>query len=173
MRYIEAPEEYTYEEHKYLRSESERLFLAGGITGTQNWQNKVVEELQDIENLVVFNPRRENFPIDDPEAAFFQIRWEFEHFQKSTMILFWFPPETLCPIALYELGRWTLPNTSPYPRPELFLGTDPNYKRRQDIEIQTSLARPATYVHKSLDDLIGSVRTHLTGIEVSGDNEAT
>ena len=30
-----------------------------------------------LDDLVVFNPKRENFPIDDPNAAYEQIAWEF------------------------------------------------------------------------------------------------
>lgn len=160
MRYVEAPENYTFEEHYYMRRNAERLFLAGGITGTQNWQKHVVEGLEDIEDLVIFNPRRENFPIEDSNAAFAQIRWEIEHFQKASMILFWFPPETLCPIALYELGRWTQPNSVRHMQPILFIGTDPGYQRRQDIEIQTSILRPGTYIHNNLDHMIESVREY-------------
>lgn len=163
MRYVEAPENYTFEEHYHLRRNAERLFLAGGITGTADWQSRVVSGLEDIDDLVIFNPRRADFPIDDPDAAYDQIRWEIEHFQKASMILFWFPPETLCPIALYELGRWTHPHKERWNQPTLFIGTDPDYQRRQDIQIQTSLLRPGTYVYQDLDKMIEGIRDHLGG----------
>lgn len=53
-------------------------FLAGGITGCKDWQKQVIDYLEnqpDTDNLVIFNPRRENFPINDPSAAEEQIKW--------------------------------------------------------------------------------------------------
>src|SRR5262249_54129317 len=89
----------------------------------------------------------DRFPIDDPGAAEEQIRWEFEHLRKADAILFWFPGETLCPIALYELGAWSMTDKP------LFVGTHPAYARRQDVLIQTRLARPDVPVTESLADL--------------------
>src|SRR3954469_3551854 len=130
VSYIEAPAE--------LPASEERcpvLFLAGGITGCGNWQQRVAEELSDS-GIVILNPRRRNFPMDDPSAAEAQIGWEFRHLRRATARLFWFPPQTLCPIALYELGAWAgRPGT-------LFVGTDPAYARRTDVILQLRLARP-------------------------------
>ena len=95
IRYIEAPAEFTGTEPS--------LFLAGGITGTFDWQTEIVR-LLNVTALAVLNPRRRNFPIDDSTAAQSQIEWEFRHLRRATAVLFWFPSETLCPIALYELG---------------------------------------------------------------------
>jgi hypothetical protein len=47
-----------------------------------------------------------NFSMNDPTASKDQIQWEFEHLRKADTILFWFPKESICPIALYELGAW-------------------------------------------------------------------
>ena len=52
-------------------------------------------------------------------------------------MLFWFPAETICPIALFELGGRLLVREQP-----LFVGTNPNYQRRLDVEVQLRLARP-------------------------------
>jgi hypothetical protein len=95
VQYIEALAEYG--------GPGPSLFLAGGISGTFDWQADVVAGLADLP-LVLLNPRRRNFPINDPTAAPTQIEWEFHHLRRATAVLFWFPSETLCPIALYELG---------------------------------------------------------------------
>jgi Nucleoside 2-deoxyribosyltransferase like len=142
MRYIQAPTEYS--------GDDPSVFLAGGITGCGDWQREVAELLAGSD-LVVLNPRRRNFPIDDPSAAEEQIGWEFRHLRRATARLFWFPPATLCPIALYELGAWSM-----RPGP-LFVGVDPQYARRQDVEIQTSLARPNVRVVYSIAELAGQV----------------
>src|SRR5437868_1246199 len=118
MTYIEALTEFD--------GPGPSVFLAGGISGTFDWQADVVARLADLP-LVLLNPRRRNFPMDDPSAAHAQIEWEFRHLQRATAVLFWFPPETLCPIALYELGSRAA-TTQP-----LFVGTHPDYQRKLDV----------------------------------------
>jgi len=103
-------------------------------------------------NLVLLNPRRANFPIDDPNAAEKQIAWEHRHLRLANAILFWFPYETLCPIVLYELGAWS--NVGKV----IFVGVHPDYKRRQDVEVQTRLAKPWVKIVYSLQDLAQQVK---------------
>lgn len=126
------------------------VFLAGGITGCPNWQ----AELRDLlahEEITLLNPRRDDFPINDPLAAPLQIRWEYEHLRRATAILFWFPFESICPIALFELGAWL---GSPK---KLFIGAHPNYSRRLDITNQTFCARPEQVVYGDLPALARGV----------------
>lgn len=111
------------------------LFLAGGMHLCPDWQQEVIEALKDS-RWIIFNPRRKEFPTDDPDEAEIQNRWEHDHLRRATAILFWFPSETLCPMALYQLGAWTVTDKP------IFLGIHPDYRRRLDIEIQTELARP-------------------------------
>jgi len=139
MRYIESPK-------KIIGETGKSLFLAGGIAGTPDWQQKVRRYLNNV-NVILFNPRRKDFPIDDPAAAQTQIEWEYNHLRKASMILFWFPKETLCPIVLYELGAWSMTSKI------LFVGVHPEYKRRQDVEIQTKLVRPEIQIVYDLGSL--------------------
>lgn len=145
MRYIEAPHDYTPQPAEY------GLFLAGGISGCPDWQSEACRQLADTE-LVVFNPRRAAFALDDPWAAAEQIAWEHRYLRAAAAILFWFPDATLCPITLYELGAWSMTDKP------LFVGAAPAYQRRLDVVIQTGLARPEVAVVDSLDGLIGQVR---------------
>jgi hypothetical protein len=141
MRYIECPEIYEKE------SDSERsIFLAGGITGCPNWQQDIAKLLSGT-GLALLNPRRKNFPINDVNASNEQILWEYHHLRKADIILFWFPKESDCPIALYELGAWA--NTS---KP-LFIGMHPQYPRRIDVEVQISLIKPDFSFHYSTNSL--------------------
>lgn len=144
MNYVEAPDEYN--------GPGPSLFLAGGITGTADWQAEVVRSLADVP-LVLLNPRRRDFPIHDPTAAEGQIAWEFRHLCRATAVLFWFPPETLCPIVLFELGSWVMVPDRP-----LFVGTHPNYARRVDVAVQLRLARPEVVVTSDLTELCDQVR---------------
>ena len=153
MRYVEAPTEYT--------GAALSVFLAGGITGCGNWQRELADALRDTD-LVVLNPRRERFPINDPGASEAQIRWEFEHLRRATARLFWFPSATLCPIALFELGAWSRG------REPLFVGVDPLYARRADVETQLQLARPDVQVVYSTRDLVAQVREWFRGTSISG-----
>ena len=143
MKYIQCPDTYT--------GPGRALFLAGGISNCPNWQLELVELLTDS-SLVLLNPRRENFPMNDPQAAEGQIHWEHDHLQLAWGISFWFPCETLCPITLYELGSWSR-TTKP-----LFIGLHPQYARRLDVEIQTKLARPEITIVYSLPALAEQIR---------------
>ena len=145
MKYVEAPAEHTATEGE------SSLFLAGGITGGPDWQKEMVEKLKDTD-LTLYNPRRENFPIHDPSAAEKQITWEHEFLRKAEAISFWFFKETICPIVLYELGAWSMTDKP------IFVGMDPEYQRRQDVEIQTKLVRPNVQIVYSLDELIQQVK---------------
>jgi hypothetical protein len=147
--YIEAPDEFD--------GSGPSVFLAGGITGTPNWQAEAAGLLADLP-LAVLNPRRKHFPIDDPGAAEGQIVWEFRHIRRATAVLFWFPPETLCPIALYELGGRAVAREQ-----ALFVGTHPDYQRRLDVEIQLRLARPEVRVTSDVPALVAQVRDWLRG----------
>jgi len=149
MQYIEALT--TYIDNQAQRS----VFLAGGISGCYDWQADVSQMLAET-SLVVLNPRRANFPINDPSQSQLQIQWEHEHLRKASAILFWFPPETLCPITLYELGTWS---NSQKP---IFIGVHPNYQRRIDVEIQTRLIRPDIIIVYSIPHLVDQLKAYAT-----------
>lgn len=147
MRYIEAPKGYT------LHPSEKSVYLAGGITNCPDWQRKMVQLLSGTD-YTLLNPRQEDFPIDDPNAARQQITWEHYAFRDAKVILFWFPYETLCPIVLYELGAWSMTDIP------LYVGVQPEYKRRADVKIQTELVRPDVEVVYSLEKLAQQVRCH-------------
>jgi hypothetical protein len=87
------------------------------------------------------------------------VKWEHHHLLRCDAVLFWFPCETLCPIALYEFGVWNC-------RPKkLFIGTHPDYKRKLDIEIQTKLERPNLFVVSSLKELAQQVLDWSKGVK--------
>lgn len=141
---IVAPQHVTKEDEEF----DIRLFLAGGITNCPVWQNEVIKILQKVDKLLIYNPRRKNFPINDPLAAQEQIMWEYNRLKNSNVLLFWFCNTTLNPIALYELGKWGNSSTIP-----LFIGIEPGYKREADIRMQTVLARPSIKIVMSLQEL--------------------
>jgi len=152
MKYVEAP--YGYE-----RAEGDiPLFLAGGITGCPDWQKVVAMLLrrENFEKLVVLNPRRENFPIHDPNAGYEQIRWEWEMFREAEIILFWFARGSLNPIVLFEYGKWMVQKEK-----RIFVGCDLEYQRTQDVEIQTELERKDIRIVHDLQGLVNQIKEYL------------
>jgi len=149
VKYIEATEDFCDEL-------GFSIFLAGGITGCPDWQQEVRKSIEDvfkksILNIVILNPRRKNFPIDDPNAAFEQINWEYKALNHADLITYWFAKETIQPIVLYELGRFI------ETKKDILIGIHPEYPRRQDVEIQTCLARGNFYFARSLDEHINQI----------------
>lgn len=138
MVYVEAP--------NTTESIKKSIFLAGGITGCSDWQSDLKDKIKDID-IIIYNPRRKNFPINDPKAAEAQITWEYQMLRKADAISFWFGPETIQPIVLFELGSWVVSDKP------ILVGVDPKYQRKQDVEIQTKLARPGLKIASSLDEL--------------------
>jgi hypothetical protein len=157
MKYVEAfseehPSRYSnrYSDGYPIVPWEHSLFLGGGITNCYDWQADMCQLLKDT-NLVLLNPRRKHWPKDDPEATDKQIRWEFEHLKIANAILFWFAPETLCPITLFEYGKWLVKDKP------LFVGCHPQYQKILDVQVQTSLERENLKVHTSLEELANEI----------------
>ncbi len=138
MKYVEAPSD--------VLGLGTSVFLAGGISNCPDWQKEFVDKIRDTE-LVVYNPRRANFPMGNKEEGLRQIKWEAEYLDKASCIIFWFPKETVCPIVLFELGSWSMTDKP------IFVGIHPDYSRRFDVETQLEIRRPDVKVVYSLDDL--------------------
>jgi hypothetical protein len=143
MKYIECP-------NKYLQRDKEvSIFLAGGITNCYDWQKELVGLLSD-ENYVIYNPRRSNFNVEDDNLKE-QIEWEHHYLKVSDLVVFWFAPETLCPISLFEYGKILVGHR------DVLLGIHPDYKRKRDLEFQTSLERDIT-ISYNLTDLAKEIK---------------
>jgi hypothetical protein len=149
MRCIEAPAEFD-------RPEETSLFLAGGITRPVDWRRTLAELLADTA-VTLLNPWRTDYPHHDLAAEEEQIAWEHRHLRRASGAVFWFPAETLCPIALYELGA-----VSTTGKP-LFVGMAPGYAKRGNVVVQLKLARPDVTVCAALEALAAQVRSWLAG----------
>lgn len=143
VKYIEAPTDYD--------GNKASVFLAGGISECSNWQREITQQLAETD-LVILNPRRANFSMDDQAAAQEQIAWEYRHLRRASLVAFWFPPETLCPIAMFELGGCT---RTPTP---LVVGVHPDYQRKRDIDIQLQLARPEVTLVYDVSSLATAIK---------------
>jgi hypothetical protein len=133
------------------------VFLAGGITDCPDWQAIVVQELESS-NLILINPRRDDFDTSNKEMVKEQIRWEFKHLELAHTIAFWFPYETLCPITLYELGR-----AGALSYKNLIIGCHADYARKDDVIEQIALARPGmggVRIQETFEDFIKALKFH-------------
>jgi len=95
------------------RPDGMSMFLAGSIEmgKAEDWQTKVIAFFKDIEQLRIYNPRREAWDasweqsITNPQF-YQQVNWELNALEKSDLILLYFSPETKSPISLLELGKF-------------------------------------------------------------------
>lgn len=140
MRVITAPEYY----EPYDKDIS--VFLAGGITNCHDWQSEVIKNLNvnNPSSLIVFNPRRKNFPIEDKSAAYTQIKWEYEMLERCDIFSMYFSSgDSDQPICMYELGRNILRMQMRHPadwQDRIVISVEYDYRRKQDVLIQTELA---------------------------------
>ena len=132
MKYIEAPN------YEHLNNPHPSIFFAGSITGSKDWQKNLFERIK-LCNGTVYNPRRENFDINDPNESAEQISWEYVHLHQSDVIIFYFSHETLAPITLFELGAALERNLYGEKPQQIFIYCEPEYRRKFDVEYQTEM----------------------------------
>lgn len=126
------------------------IFLAGGISNCADWQEEVAVRLAAETDAIIYNPRREDFDMSAyEEVSKQQIIWEWHALRMSTVNLFWFPAETLCPITLLEYGS----AMERLHTGALMCGTHPDYQRRFDVITQTELKQHG-YIWDNLDELV-------------------
>ncbi len=153
------------------------VFLAGGITKCQDWQNEVIKILQNKDdeddnfmpysgesftymplspyNMTIFNPRQEHFDITDSKASYKQILWEFERLECADIFSMYFcESESDQPICMYELGRNIVRMQNRFPNDweqRIIISVEAGYKREQDVLIQTDLCAPILCVNRHID----------------------
>ena len=113
------------------------VFIAGGISNCPDWQTELVK-LIDTDRFDVINPRRPGGLGKTGKAARKQIEWEHQALELAQIVLFWFPKESICPISLFEYGKFLERACKEGIR--LIGGCDPEYARAFDLDIQTQLA---------------------------------
>jgi hypothetical protein len=108
-------------------------------------------------SFALFNPRRENFPIHDPNASFEQIKWEWNLLREASAVSMWFPKETEGPISLFELGRWLC---SPKP---IYVGIESGYKREVELRASVEALRPGLPISTTLEQHATTVAAWVLG----------
>ena len=165
MKVYQAPDKVDW----YEVAKRKSIFLAGGITGCDNWQSDLIDELRDLGNsslfdlggLVIFNPRRDNFDVMDMGVKIEQIRWEHKCLEKCDICSFFFPAsESVQPITLYELGRHSKHHTS-------VVSIQEGYKRAEDVKIQMALDGDHCAIYHYYYE---AIREHARALAITYDN---
>lgn len=144
MKVITAPEYYA------LRNDDVAVFLAGGITNCEDWQNKVIDCLKRYtsnitDKLVIFNPRRSEWPSNgDLEEVRRQIHWEADYICKCNIFSMYFTntKDSDQPICFYELGRYTQGRD--------IISYQEGFRRALDVDIQMEILCPGIKVNKNI-----------------------
>jgi len=144
------------------QSKSFTVFLSGSIEmGTAaDWQADLVNELKDVPNLVLLNPRRDDWDssweqsIDNSQFRE-QVEWELHGMELADAVVFYFVPYTKSPITLLELGLTAhSKSNAAVCCPEGFWrkGNVDIVCRRYGINMVSSLVVLADWVRESQDD---------------------
>lgn len=85
-----------------------RVFLAGSIDGgvAPDWQRMLAMALLDVPQLLILDPRRDEWDpswIGNPEFRE-QVEWELDGLDAADVIAYYFAPGTKAPITMFELG---------------------------------------------------------------------
>ena len=102
MREVKAPSEPSFEI---------RVFLAGSIEMGQaeQWQARIVGALSGVNDVVVLNPRRDDWDssweqrADNPQFVE-QVSWELDMLDAADIVVVYLAPGTMSPVSLLELG---------------------------------------------------------------------
>lgn len=102
-----------YPPNQYNNNGKYTIFLAGSIEmgKAENWQDEFCEQFKHY-NINVLNPRRpdwnatweQSFANPDFKA---QVMWELDGLDAADLILMYLQPETISPISLLELGKYS------------------------------------------------------------------
>ena len=152
--------------------EGPKVFLAGGITGCQEWQDQVIELLKDFDKGVLFNPRRKDFDITDPNASRKQITWEFKalHAMDIFSMFFCNTPKSDQPICFYELGKYVEMFQDMGKLKDVLIGVESGFKREEDVRIQMELIDPKIVIVDSLEKHAENIKKAVEGFKVKGES---
>ena len=136
------------------------LFLAGSIDmgSAENWQTRMENDLVDFDNLVVYNPRRDDWDsswVQDPTPGtkfHEQVTWELDHIEASNLVVVYFADDYKSPITLLEFGLLALNFDK-----DVVVYCTPKFYRYGNVKIVAD--RYGIPVYENYDNLINQVRT--------------
>lgn len=132
------------------------VIFYGAIQSEPAWQSTLAASLSELP-IDILDPRRDDWDSSWVEDISFpkfkeQVEWEMDFAKVADVIVFYFPPGTLTPIALLELGMYAATGKVVVCCPEGF------YKRGN---VQMVCSRYGIDLLEDLDSLTGNVRAKL------------
>ena len=128
MKVLISPKQY-----EGKKNENIFLFLGGPIQGAEDWQNKVCDDLSEIDNLLITNPRRSNYNGFNLNE---QISWETEYLNDSDILMFWIPKEeeiiegrVYGQTTRFEIGEWVAKS-----RHKIIIGIDDSFPMKKYLK---------------------------------------
>jgi hypothetical protein len=133
-----------------------RVFLAGSIEmgAAEHWQQRVVDALTHVGDIVILNPRRPDWDgtwrqeAADPRFLE-QVSWELDMLEAADIVAMYLAPGTRSPVSLLELGLCARSG-------KLRVCCPPGYWRRGNVE--AVCGRYGIPLFGALDELIESLR---------------
>lgn len=132
MKHYKAPQ------HTPLLEPGEiAIFLAGSIDmgSAEEWQTKMANDLVDFDNLIIYNPRRDDWDsswVQDPTPGtkfHEQVSWELDHIESANLVVVYFTDNSKAPITLLELGLTALMDK------DVVICCSPNFYRYGNVKI--------------------------------------
>lgn len=120
------------------------VYLAGGMATP--WREEVVFRLErNTVTLVDPTNRDLDGSFNDTQR---QTNWEREYLDRADAVVFWFPAETACPVALFELGYLLAQGK------RVIVGAHPLYPKLNDLIAQVRATNDRVIVDLDLDFII-------------------
>ncbi len=123
-----------YPPNLYNNNGKYTVFLAGSIEmgKAENWQDEFCERFKHY-NINVLNPRRPDWNADweqtfDNPIFNEQVMWELDGLDAADLILMYLQPDTISPISLLELGKYSETD-------KLIVCCPNNYFRKGNVDI--------------------------------------
>lgn len=172
MRSFKAPDRYEKQPNEVT------LFLAGAIDNGKavDWQDYTTEQLSDLDDLIILNPRRADWDstwecsINNPQFVE-QVNWELDGLNSCDLTLMYFPANSIAPISLLELGIITTQHLN-----TVIVVCEDGYHRKGNVDIVCD--RYGVIQLDSLDQAINYIKTldltefrSYNGVFLENDNE--
>lgn len=151
-------------ENVFYEKSSISIFLAGSIEMgvAEDWQARIPKLFEDRDNLVFFNPRRDDWDSSweqkesNPQFNY-QVNWEMDKLEEADIIFMYFSPETKSPISLLELGAFLKSDKM------MIVCCPEGFWRKGNVDIVCS--RSFVPLYNTLEGAIGALRTALKNVE--------
>lgn len=142
-----------------IRDDTPCLFLSGSLEGgdrIEGWQTCVIQALQDIDNLIILDPRRPDWTAGLHQGVASpcfcqQVEWELEGLRRAHWVAINFVADTMSPITLLELGLAAASTNS-----KAIVCCPESYWRRGNVEI--TCKRYNVPFYESFEDFLLALR---------------